>query len=169
MNSVEVNNIIKIIATTPLYVWAILAYLLFVGIKAMRNHIVYLPKFFIIPAVLIGLKYKVFFSENNIIYIGFMLLGLSVGFITAQKTVIKIFRELKSIELPGNYSTIIILITFFLIKYIFGYLEATNRELVNLYLYIENSISGILAGYFLGRSVCYVYRFYKAIYSKHIS
>lgn len=45
MNSAEVNNIIKIIATTPLYVWAILAYLLFVGIKAMRNHIVYLPKF----------------------------------------------------------------------------------------------------------------------------
>ena len=86
----------------------------------MRNRIVYLPKFFIIPAVLIGLKYKVFFSENNMIYIGFMLLGLSVGFIIAQKTVIKILREVKSIELPGNYSTIIILITFFLIKYIFG-------------------------------------------------
>ena len=169
MNSVEINNIIKIITTTPLYVWAILAYLLFVGIKAMRNRIVYLPKFFIIPAVLIGLKYKVFFSEDNMIYIGFMLLGLSVGFITAQKTVIKILREVKSIELPGNYSTIIILITFFLIKYIFGYLETTNHELVNPYLYIENSISGILAGYFLGRSVCYVYRFYKAIYSKHIS
>lgn len=103
------------------------------------------------------------------IYIGFMLLGLSVGFITAQKTVIKIFRELKSIELPGNYSTIVILTTFFLIKYLFGYLEATNSELINPYLYIENSISGMLVGYFLGRSVCYIYRFYKTIYFKHTS
>ncbi|MFK7967868.1 MAG: hypothetical protein AB8B68_01725, partial [Rickettsiaceae bacterium] len=68
-----------------------------------------------------------------------MFLGCLVGFIIAKKAVIKILRELKSIELSGNYSTITIVITFFLIKYIFGYFEATNFELIAPYLYIENS------------------------------
>ncbi len=152
----------NIIISTPLYVWGVLAYLLFVGIKAMHDHIVYLPKLLIIPAVLMGLKYKIFFSENNTAYLSSMFLGCLVGFIIAKKAVIKILRELKSIELSGNYSTITIVMTFFLIKYIFGYFEATNFELIAPYLYIENSISGLLTGYYLGRSSCYIYRCYKS-------
>ncbi len=50
------NKAISIIIGTPVYVWAILIYLVFVGIKAINTRIVYLPKVFIIPLVLMAVK-----------------------------------------------------------------------------------------------------------------
>ena len=81
---------------------------------------------------------------------------------TASNATIKILKELKSIELPGNYTTITISIFFFLVKYTLGYLEATRPELVNQCSFADLVTSGCLIGYFLGQMFCYVYRFMKA-------
>jgi hypothetical protein len=152
------QDISKIAIDTPTWVWGVLAYLLVVGIKAMRDRIVYLPKLFIMPIILMGLKYKALIS---VIYMGFMLIGVFIGVIIGRRTDVKICKDLKSIELPGSYFTLILLLLFFSIKYVFGYLEATQFEIVEQYGFIEISISGILSGYFLGRSIFYVYRYYQ--------
>ena len=54
-----IKFIIHTIIGTPWWVWIILVYLLFVGIKALKPRIVYLPKLFIIPAVLSSMQYKI--------------------------------------------------------------------------------------------------------------
>ena len=53
-------QLLKIISDTPTWIWFVFGYLIFIGIRATDNRIVYIPKLFIIPLVLSRLKYKVF-------------------------------------------------------------------------------------------------------------
>lgn len=48
--------LIQILAHTPLYVWAILAFLLYRGVIALRDREVELRRLFIIPAVMLALS-----------------------------------------------------------------------------------------------------------------
>lgn len=161
MNKISLDIMFNAIAGAPLWVWGILAYLLFVGIKATRTRIVYIPKLFIIPTVFIALNYKNLISGENIIKtLGFMLIGFIIGFVIGNNIPIKIIKGIKSIELPGNYSTIVILILFFIMKYVFGYLHAVHPSIAIQYAYVDAYVSALFSGLFLGRALCYLYRFY---------
>lgn len=156
--------IIKAITGTPIWVWAVFIYLLLVGLKATHNRTIYLPKLYIIPVILIGLKYQTFISGNYfyiMLYLLFLCIGIGTGILSVFRAPTKIFKDLKSIELPGNYSTLIILLLFFLIKYTFGYLQVTNPTIANQYALLELSIEGAFSGYFLGKTLYYTYRFYQ--------
>ncbi len=164
MNQSVFEFIRNAITGTPFWVWGIFAYLLFVGIKSRHDHVVYLPKLFIVPAVLLGLKYKVFMTGNStdvLVYIASMIVGIGIGFFIASKIPIKVLKDLKSIELPGTYSTFVILLSFFFIKYIFGYLKGTNPDLAAEYFVFDILFSALFSGYFLGRAISYLYRFLK--------
>lgn len=152
------------ISGTPVWVWVVFVYLLLVGLKATRNRIIYLPKLYIIPIILIGLQYDTFISGNVFyiaLYFSLLCVGLGIGVLSVLRTPIKIFKDLKSIELPGSYSTLIILFLFFCVKYIFGYLQATNPMLYGQNEFLEISIGAAFSGFFLGRTLNYTYRFYK--------
>lgn len=164
MNQNLLEFVKNAISGTPVWVWVIFVYLSLVGLKATRNRVIYLPKLYIIPIILIGLQYETFFSKNNFyiaLYLSLLFIGLGVGILSVLKTPIKILKDLKSIELPGSYSTLIILLLFFCVKYIFGYLEATNPILYGQYEFFEISINAAFSGFFLGRTLTYTYRFYK--------
>lgn len=164
MNHELVEFFINAITGTPTWVWVIFVYLLLIGYKATRTRVIYLPKLYIIPIILIGLQYKLFLSGNlfNIVlYLSFLSVGVGIGILSVLKTSVKILKELKSIELPGNYSTLILLFLFFCIKYIFGYLQATNAVLASEYAFLEIAIVATFTGFFLGRTLNYTYRFFK--------
>ena len=44
-------------------------------------------------------------------------------------------------------------------KYIFGYLNASNQAPHVYYMFAEMFISGIFSGYFFGKALNYLYRF----------
>lgn len=158
------DNLFQAIIGTPFWVWGIFIYILLVGFKAAHTQVISLPRLFIIPIILVGTKYQLFLSGNSfniIIYLLFITIGFGIGVLIGYKTPIKIKEDLKSIELPGSYSKLIILLVFFFVKYSFGYMEAVNSELAIKYLFFEISLSGLISGYFLGMSSCYMYRFYK--------
>lgn len=146
----------------PFWVWGVLVYLLFIGIKATKQRKLHPLKLFIVPIIFILINYKLIFLGNNSgVYITFLITGYVIGFIMGTKVPIKVLPNLKRIELPGNYYTIAFLIFFFVIKYAFGYLQATEPSLAARYLYINILISGSLSGFFLGISSCYLIRYYK--------
>ena len=156
------NFILGAIAGTPWWVWVVFVYLLFIGIKSMKRRNVYLPKLFIIPIVLTAIKYKVFFLGGLNIWTAYfvsLIIGLGVGYRIAIHEKIRILKQSTSIELSGSYHTFIILMLFFSIKYVFGYLYDVNSALSAEYLNIEIAISGLFSGYFLGKSLNYLRRF----------
>ncbi len=153
--------ITRVISGTPTWVFAIFIYLIFIGTTATREKTIHLPKLFIIPAVLIGMKYKIF---CNIELVSCLLLSLIIGFLpgffSGLKTKIQIFKDSATALVPGNYHTLTILLLFFFSKYSLGYLMATTTD--HKYLFLDTSISAILSGYFLGRAAAYYYRFLKS-------
>lgn len=151
----------EIIIGAPYWVWGVLVYLLIVGVKASKTDIVSLPKLFILPLVLMALKYESFIEGHAVSYLTSIIIGIAVGLSLTYKADVKIFREKFSVEIPGTYSTLIILLSFFLVQYIFGYLESEMSELAYKYAFIELGLNGLFSGYFLGRSLGYLYKFNK--------
>jgi hypothetical protein len=151
------TKILTIITGAPIYVWFIFAYLVFIGVKNLKTRVVYLPKLFIIPFVMLALKYNLFLSKNSFMFILMITLGAVVSFFAHANTKIKIVKNLKSVELKGGYSAMIILMSFFFIKYLFGYLEHAKPELFSKYYMIEIILSGLFSGFFIGRAIRYMY------------
>lgn len=147
------NEFLQIIKGTPLYVWAILIYLLFVGIKSIKTRVVYLPKLFIIPLILPAIKYKILFSEDALVFCLMIIVASIASFFIHTRNTIKVIKKEGSIEVPGNYGTLIILLSFFIVKYYFGYLKSADQDLYLKYSIIENIISGLFSGYFIGRAL----------------
>ncbi|HJD56395.1 MAG TPA: hypothetical protein LFW21_07325 [Rickettsia endosymbiont of Pyrocoelia pectoralis] len=110
----NIFSILEIIAGTPFWAWILLGYIIFKGLTATRNHVIFLSKIFIIPAVLIGIM----FLENSSIglYLLFLTIGIAIGMLLSFKIPITILKESKAIEVPGTYSKLIILLIFFSIK-----------------------------------------------------
>ena len=160
MCSGSLDLIKGIVVGTPWWVWAIFAYVTIVGIRATKTYTLPLPILFILPAVLIGMKYKVFLTSNYLPFLIALTIGLFIGFFIGKKTPLKIFKSTKSVEVPGNYHTLVILLAFFAAKYVFGYLESTQPSRALEYAFVDISLSGLFAGFFLGRSLAYLYKFY---------
>ena len=156
------SQLLKIISGTPTWVWLGFGYLIFIGIRATRTRIVYIPILFIIPLALYGLKYKVFMASNISVLLGYFLCLVLASFASYKYTVmqkIKIISPRMSVQLPGTYWTLIVLMAFFVVKYFFGYISATNPTYYNDIKIFELSISGIFSGYFLGKAICYLMKF----------
>ena len=143
----------------PVFVWFILAYLLYVGITALKPRVVSIYRLIIIPLALIALKYKVFVSDYVWIYLLGIAGGLVIGFLKVKNDQIKIIKETKSIEIPGSYSLIFILLGIFVLKFYFGYLQAADPLAYTQQLVWDFSISGALSGYFSGQRVSYLWRY----------
>lgn len=153
------SQLLKIISGTPTWVWFVFGYLIFIGIRATRTRIVYIPKLFIIPLVLSGLKYKIFMANNISVWIGYFICLALTSFASYKYTAmqkIKIIASRISAQLPGTYWTLMVLMAFFVVKYFFGYISATNPTYYNDIKIFELSISGIFSGYFLGKAICYL-------------
>ena len=156
------SSLLKIISGTPTWVWFVLGYLIFIGIRSTGTRIVYIPKLFVIPLVLSGLKYKVFMTNSISVWIGYLICLFLSSFLSYKHSAmrkIKIIKESMSVKLPGTYWTLIVLMGFFVVKYFFGYIRMTNPAYYNDIKIFELSINGIFSGYFLGKAICYLTKF----------
>ncbi|MBH1989860.1 MAG: hypothetical protein I8H80_01635 [Alphaproteobacteria bacterium] len=147
-----------IITGTPIWVWGILAYIMYVGIQATKERIVWIPKLFIIPIILIALKYQVFLSEHALLSGLSICGGTGLGFWVTTKNSGIILKEISSVKLPGSYITLVFLLSFFLLKYVFGYLSSAHNPIAVEYASVDVIVSSVLTGYFLGRGLYYVSR-----------
>ena len=161
MSKIVCVAILGAVQGTPWWVWAIFAEVLFIGMRAMRVHRIYVPVLFIVPMVLVGLNYKIYLLDYATMLCAFfsLVIGGSVGVFLGNKTPITVLRPLKSIEVQGNYHTLVVLIIVFSIQYAFGYVSATAPEVGLRYMGLRALLSALFLGYFLGRTTSYVYRF----------
>jgi hypothetical protein len=151
--------IIEIISGTPIWVWFVFGYILFVGIKAMRPGLVYIPKLFIISAVFPALKYKTFLLGGVFIWMSYFIclfLSSFLSFKFSSKQKVKIVKESMSVKLPGTYLTLVVLVLFFILEYFFGYINVAQHDLYKKLQVFEVVICGIFSGYFFGKAVNYL-------------
>jgi len=154
--AVLLKIVLGIIKGTLWYVWAILGYILYIGIKSTQTRTIWIPKLFIIPIIFLGLKVNSFLNADLITRINYLfclIAGCIIGYLFIATRIIEVNKKDTHIKLSGSYQTLILLILFFWIKYLFGFLKSTKPEIVENYLVLEHLISLLVSGYFLGSAL----------------
>lgn len=147
----------QIITHTPVYVWAILAFLVYRGITALRTREVEMKKLFIIPVVMLALSLVDVSAK----------FGNGLAFATwlaaAGVTLALLFNFGAARVLPtatpghvtvrGSIWPLLLMMAIFITKYVTSVVLAVQPQLRHdtLFTIIVCVLFGIFSGYFLGR------------------
>lgn len=164
------NKIITIFARTPWWVWILFGLLLYRGIKALKPSVISLYTLFILPGIFIALSLQSLLSTKAItfwivsIWFGALVIGSLCGWFIVGKAPIKADKKNRWIWLPGTKLTLILIPLIFGIRYYFGYSIAINPQLMYSipFLTTRFTLGGLMSGLFIGRSLCFLYKYQKA-------
>lgn len=153
---------------TPVWVYLLLAYLIFAGIKESRPRVRKMQYIFITPVILTGLSlHTLAATAANAGYpvIGSWLLGMVLGSMLGwwqvKRLNIQIDKQHLLIHIPGTWSSLWILLAIFAAKYYFGYVKAAKPMLAEerYFKVFLLSVTGICTGLFVGKLFGYVCRY----------
>lgn len=144
---------------TPLWVWALLAFLWYRGLRALRGGTVTLPRLAILPALfaLWGLHGVLTIfggsASSLLVWLFSMALGAGMGLARARRTLIAADHEKGLIRLPGSAATLLLMLATFIAKYAAAALLVANPAVRGSFwfLLLDAGVSGFVAGMFAGR------------------
>jgi hypothetical protein len=152
---------IHAIQHTPIWVWALFAYIFWVGIQALHTQKVYPPSMLIIPAIMAAFKFPIFFEKAPYLYMGSFFLGGGLGLLSSATIKIQWSRYPTRLILPGGHSTLISLVSFFSFKYIYALWMVVNHELASEWAWLDIGISGLFPGYNWAKGLFFTQLFFR--------
>lgn len=161
------NSVQQIIMGTPWWVYALFIYLIWIGINASKARIIALKKLFIVPIIFGFMSVHTLMTSFQMTSFTIMtwsaaiLLGAALGWIQIYRHALKIDKIHYLVRVPGTWSTLIFILIIFATKYYFGYELSVDPKLAeqSLFEFSMLAISGVFTGLFIGRLICYLYRF----------
>lgn len=149
----------QIITNTPIWVWVLLAYLLFVGIRALRPGTAPLWRVAIMPIIFFVWGLASLYTLHGLgltrmlPWAAALVGGTVIGMLIASLQPIRADKTRHLVQMPGGPLTLILILLIFATKYEFGFLHATQPALFAepRFWLSEIVISGVLAGMFVGR------------------
>jgi hypothetical protein len=154
---------LAIIQGTPTWVWALLAFLVYRGVKALQTSTAPLSKLAIVPLIFAGLGIAHLVSDPLVGWITVLAwligasAGLAGGMLTAQRTRFIVDPVTRTVMLPGSAVPLLLIAAIFIAKFWLGFEMATVIDTASLahYVLIDAVISGLVAGMFGGRFITY--------------
>jgi len=150
----------KIFANIPIFVWPLLALLLWSGLKARKPNQVPLRILILLPVV--------FFTWSGVSFIGryasdpwilalwglFIGMGFWLGLVNIQRLSLSFDRERKMVNMPGSWIPLILSMSIFGSKFTAGMMRGMFPELSHSWTLIGLELfAGLILGVFAGRSV----------------
>jgi Family of unknown function (DUF6622) len=161
-----VDTIWNAAVNTPWWVYLLFIYLMFVGYKASKGGVVSLTKLIILPAIFLAMSVETLVFSfkitplSVIAWILSLLLGTVLGWFLICRQEMRVDKEKKLFDLPGTWSTGIVILLIFIVKFYFGYALSADPE-VKINTFFEVSMlffSGLFSGSFVGKLLNYLYR-----------
>jgi len=163
--------ILSILQDTPLRIWVFFLLLLWLGYKATFKRVRNFVQLSIVPLVFIYMESDAIhhiFAVNfaDIFYSVFgIILGFIIGILLVRKKKIVVNKNTKSVKLPGEYSTIIIIAINIILQYLVHALYYFQvMILYKMTLYIL-TIMGVFSGISIGKFFTYVYKYKQSNHS----
>lgn len=162
------ETIWEIVIHTPVWVYLLLIYLIFIGIKETKSRVIKLPRIFIGPTILSALSIHTLMTtvlEAGYLIIGSWILGIVFGGILGwwqmKRLRIQVDKKRFLIHIPGTWSSMCVLLTIFAARYYLGYEQATNPILTEQLGFKVSllAVMGICTGFFIGKSIRYIAHF----------
>jgi hypothetical protein len=151
------NFAIGIITHTPLFVWILLAYLVWQGIKAMQPRTMAIGRALIVPAVFIvwGVSRIGLGQQANVwplvAWIAAALVLLPVGILTPRP--FEVDHATGQIIRPGSVVPLIRNLVVFALQYTVAVLAAIHADDHGTAAIVGRAVSGATAGYFIGSTI----------------
>jgi uncharacterized protein DUF6622 len=154
----------QILIHTPIWAFVLLAYLVWVGIKAMRPRTTTIWRSLIVPAVFIvwGLSRLVSrqdYASPLVAWLGAAAALLVIGLLTARP--LELDHTTGEIKRPGSVVPLIRNITVFALQYTVAVIAAVDPHDATTAAIVGRAISGGTTGYFLGRTVALLRQYWK--------
>jgi len=158
-------TLMSILSQTPIFVWVLLAWLIYRGVNALQDREIPIRRLFILPLVFLILAVTAVAGQGERALL-FMLPGLLVGgligrFFARQSQPLRVGNKPNSVIRPGSYSTLLLILFAFITKYILIVYGATHPQLQGQWLYntLFGGLSGLTAGLFWGLTLTLVLPF----------
>ncbi len=150
---------IEAVIRTPVWVWALLAFLLFIGIRGLRPTVASFGRLLILPAVFLvwglsGFATSYGFRPAGIaVWLAAIAIGAALGWLMARAIAIKADRDHGLVRLPGTWVNLVLILIIFAVKYTLGILAGFRPSITGelLYMATDVGVSGLLTGMFAGR------------------
>ena len=160
------NTIVIFLTDTPWYVYLILAYLIFVGVKAVKGGTVSIKKLFILPAVFVWMSINELVDSSihvSFLHIVIWLIGAAIGayllgWVPYSHLEIAADKDKKLLNVSGSWFTLILIMMTFVIKYAIAVILSMNHSLSLGSIYGLLLVSGIFTGAFIGRLLYGLYK-----------
>lgn len=162
-------RISAILCGTPIWVWCLLMYLLFVGYKATKTRIIFVPILFLVPTALLLLTTRSLWVQGIMglcYFLPAFLVGLVLTYCFLAPGFEPVDRQRLLIKLKGSFVTLGLVLIIFSTKYFFGFLKAVNPDRAFALRGIEFLATGLFSGVMWGRVVSIIVRFLRVPYSR---
>ncbi|MDR0631785.1 MAG: hypothetical protein LBF54_00865 [Holosporaceae bacterium] len=144
----------KILSGTPLWVFFVFAYLVFIGIRATKDREIRIGKIFLMPSIFFTMFFVKLIQTWRIdiwlIFFVTLLISFAIFHFFLKQEPMEIKKS--HIFVKGSRETLAIVMAIFAVKYYFGYMKAVHGELEK-YLVAEIIISGITSGFFANKVI----------------
>jgi hypothetical protein len=156
-----VSLALQIVVSTPPWVWVLLAFLLFLGLRALRPSTAPLWRVAILPAIFCVWGITGLFSLHSptpqriLPWLAAIAVGVGIGMAVAGLQPIRADKMRGLVRVPGGPLTLLLILGIFASKYAFGVLHGMSPTLFAelRYWLTELVLSGTLTGMFVGRFV----------------
>jgi hypothetical protein len=155
----------QILTHTPIWVFPLLAWLVWQGIKAMRPRTVTIWRSLIVPAIFIvwGLS-RLFSRQQDVMWLFVSWLAaaailLVIGLLTARP--IELDHTTGEIMRPGSAIPLIRNIAVFTLQYIVAVIATVDPHDATMAAIVGRAVSGGTTGYFLGRTIALLRQYWR--------
>jgi hypothetical protein len=153
-------NVIDIIAGTPIWVWLVLAFLIYRGVMAARPRQTGLHGPLLMPVIM----FAVSMSSAHAMRLGAPQLAwiaaLAAGGLSGAALAARMALDVEpgppaTLHLPGSWISLVLILSIFLVSYVFGVIGAIDPALAaaSATVFVHAVLRGIFSGIFLGRGL----------------
>ncbi len=163
------NGIWQALKSTPIWVYLLFFYCIFIGVISRKDGVVSIYKMLIMPIVFTYMSVETLYLKFGIHYLSVgtfvvaLMLGLFMGLLQAKLQGVSVDKEKKLVAIPGSNLPLILILIIFSSKYYFGYELDANPNIANntTFEIALLVVSGMTAGLFAGRVTYYFSRMKK--------
>lgn len=153
------NTLWDIASGAPWWAYLLFVYFVIIGIKATKPREIPISVVFILPLVFVIWSFSQLYTKlemgmSSLLYwwLASLVAGTFLGVLEVHKWHIQKDKRKGRITIPGNYSTLILILIIFILKFFWGYIYAIDPH-PSYAIYLFDTISSALVcGFFIGRA-----------------
>ena len=150
-------SLFQIVANTPLWVWPLMVFVLWLGVQGLRPRVIPWWRLAILPAVGLATSLGGIAQSANPIWAATgwalaLLAFLPLGWVFGQNRAVRLLPEDAKLEIAGGWFALAFGVSIFAVRYamgvLFGVLPALRGEA--LWIYLSGAVGGMVTGVGIG-------------------